>query len=247
MNEQAEFHDGGDTGGRKIAQPEDVHPLRQLYHDLRIEFNHITLLAAKLKRSGCGEVQAVGAKIDQAVRRAADLIATEEDPKKPEQIDVNAVVRDMYSSFEVECQDLKVAFELNLGQDLRSVHMIRTDLEVILRNLLSNAIEAMPNGGKLLVETQNAEAASAALTDNQCPHLLKPDVVLVVTDTGKGMSEQLQRMIFKPFYSTKGEGRGIGLHTIEKLVRRNNGAISVCSAPGAGTRFQLLFCADPPR
>lgn len=220
---------------------------RQAFHDIRMELQSIALLASKLARIDITSEQCVkvAGQIQKAVRRATDVIATQGDPLQPECLDINDVIRDMQAAIEPECENRGIDIDSRLAPSMRRVRVIRTDLEIILRNLLANAIEAMPHGGKLSIESVRAEQAGARLRENECDPPSQPDVMVSVTDTGIGMSAQLQQMIFQPYFSTKGERRGIGLSAIEMLVRRNNGSISVCSAPGAGTRFQLLLCSEP--
>jgi two-component system cell cycle sensor histidine kinase/response regulator CckA len=114
---------------------------------------------------------------------------------------------------------------------------IRADavhLQQIILNLVVNARDAMPQGGRITLATSRAERPEGAF------------VCLAVTDQGVGMDEATKARIFEPFFTTKATGTGLGLATVARIVRQAHGAIEVETAPGAGTTFRLYFPAAEP-
>ncbi len=113
-------------------------------------------------------------------------------------------------------------------------------MEQLLLNLAANARDAMPRGGKLVIETRNAVVdpgqSAASPSAGQW-------VYLVVRDSGAGMSAEVQERLFEPFFTTKeiGKGTGLGLATVHGIVTQNGGRVLVESAPGQGTTFEIRF------
>ena len=114
----------------------------------------------------------------------------------------------------------------------------KNQLEQVVMNLVLNAREAMPNGGRVQVSIDVLIAESVSDDDGQ---LDGRSAVITVTDEGIGMDESLQAQIFDPFFTTKAEGTGLGLATVHGIVRQHSGRINVTSRPGEGTRFDILL------
>jgi signal transduction histidine kinase/CheY-like chemotaxis protein len=134
-----------------------------------------------------------------------------------------------------------IVIDLHLAPDLWTVRADAAQLEQVLVNLALNARDAMPQGGRLAIETANREIkARQAKALDIAPGSF---VELRVRDTGVGIPLDLQARIFEPFFTTKpkGAGTGLGLSMVYGFVRQSGGAISLDSAPGAGTTFSLLL------
>lgn len=131
------------------------------------------------------------------------------------------------------------------ARDLWEIEADRSSSESALLNLILNARDAMPQGGKLIIETSNvvidhdyAESQNELLEKGRY-------VVLSVTDTGQGMSKDVMNRIFEPFFTTKiaGAGSGLGLSMIQGFIKQSGGSVHVYSEPGVGTTFKIYFKA----
>jgi two-component system, cell cycle sensor histidine kinase and response regulator CckA len=160
---------------------------------------------------------------------------------QPAVLQLNAVV--METEKMLRCligEDIDLT--VNLAIDLGYIKADRGQIEQVLMNLAVNARDAMPQGGKLVIETLNSQLDATAVAQRPCA---RPGdyVVLSISDTGCGMDTETQAHIFEPFFTTKplGKGTGLGLSTVYGIVTQNSGFIWVYSDLGKGARFKIFF------
>jgi two-component system cell cycle sensor histidine kinase/response regulator CckA len=139
-----------------------------------------------------------------------------------------------------------IRLEVRLGAELPPFRGDASQLEHMLLNLAVNAKDAMPQGGTMTVET-----AVRQVGDREAARLDTPAgsyVEIALGDTGTGMPPEVMAHLFEPFYTTKpvGQGTGLGLSTVNGIMRQHGGAVSVKSVEGEGSRFALLFPAIAP-
>ncbi len=136
-----------------------------------------------------------------------------------------------------------IALELHLDPEVGAVKIDQAQAQQILLNLVLNARDALPGGGRVTVETSNCKFQPLAGTTTQDGFSGLPCVLLVVADDGEGMNAETRLRLFEPFFTTKnaGKGTGLGLTTVRSIVTTNQGLIHFESWPGRGTRVMILL------
>jgi PAS domain S-box-containing protein len=158
-----------------------------------------------------------------------------------ERLDLNQLIASMADSFRL-VMGAGVEVRVLAGDGLRAVKADAGQIELVIMNLAINAHQAMPGGGQLTLETANVTLDQPG--GGGFPEL-KPGgyVMLAITDTGTGMSEEVKARLFEPFFSTKdvGQGTGLGLATCHGIIKQCGGHISVRTGPGQGTTFKIYL------
>ncbi|GAC1677292.1 MAG: hypothetical protein PVS2B2_13590 [Candidatus Acidiferrum sp.] len=184
--------------------------------------------------------------IAKAADRAASLtrqllIFSRGQSLQPKVLDLNALVADMDKLLKRLIRE-DIAYHFQSGPALGRIKADAGQIEQVLLNLVVNACDAMPRGGKLKIQTSNITAHKEYLRAR--PGLrLGEYILLSAGDSGHGMDESTKARIFEPFFTTKesGKGTGLGLATVYGVVKESGGFIWVDSAPGKGTRFEIYF------
>jgi len=162
---------------------------------------------------------------------------------QPRVVDLNAIISEMGKMLpRLIGEHIEYSFQAEA-----KLHPVLADpgqIEQVIMNLAVNARDAMPEGGKLCVVTQNVDVTPAEALKRPA---MPPGsyAVISVADTGHGMTEEIKAHIFEPFFTTKevGKGTGLGLATVYGVVKQSNGFIWVESEPGKGTRFEIFLPA----
>jgi signal transduction histidine kinase len=236
----------------QLFQSQKMETVGKLAGGIAHEFNSILtaiigqseLLLADLPAGSSPAKSAV--EIRKAASRAATLTRQllaygRKQILQPEILDLNAVLAGMENTLRhLLGRSTDVIIVPVAG--LKPVKADAGQIEQVIMNIAINAHDAMPNGGKLTLETANVSFELESL--GRCVELKAGDyVMLAISDTGTGMTEPVMARVFDPFFSTKGagQGTGLGLATSYGIIKQSGGHISVYSEPGRGTTFKIYL------
>jgi signal transduction histidine kinase len=208
-------------------------------HELNEPLGNILGFAQLAKKSGAlpAQVEKDLGNIESASLHAREIIKklmtfARQLPPKKAPVNLNEVVNEGLYFFEARCEKAGIQLVRHLDEDMPEITVDEGQMNQVLVNLVVNAIQAMPDGGLLTVETR-------AVDDGVC---------LSVRDTGIGMSEELKSQVFLPFFTTKDvhEGTGLGLAVVHGIVTSHGGSITFETEKGKGTRFLIRLPLESP-
>jgi signal transduction histidine kinase/CheY-like chemotaxis protein len=214
------------------------------------DFNNLVMIIKGYSDMLLGSAAAESRPHIEEIKRAGDrasaltrqlLAFSRKQVLEPQILDPNHIVKNMVKMLRVLIGE-DIDLVTSLSDEIGRVQADPGQLEQVVMNLAVNARDAMPDGGKLIIETAQTEldAAYAASHADVTPGAY---VLIAVTDTGFGMSKETLEHIFEPFFTTKesGKGTGLGLATVYGIVKQSRAHITVYSEPGKGTTFKIYF------
>lgn len=226
----------------KLIQGEKLSALGRLTadvaHEIRNPLTSIGGFARRLNKkliAGTREkeyAEIVMSEVDRLERILRDVLMFSREARfEMENQQINGTVGDLIETFRGLCDDQSIAMSTDLVEPLPDILIDRDHVRQAVNNLISNAIDVMPEGGNLSIKTYWEELYHAEY------------VVVEVKDSGPGLSKDATEMMFEPFYTTKeiGVGTGLGLSICKKIMDEHNGLILVDSEPDDGTTFKMYF------
>jgi two-component system cell cycle sensor histidine kinase/response regulator CckA len=237
---------------KQLRQLQKMEAVGQLSGGIAHDFNNllgVILGYSELLEEGLGrntKLRKTAQEIKKAGLRAASLTRqllafSRQQVLEPRVLNLNSVVTDTGKMLRRLIGE-HIDITTRLAPDLGQVKADQGQIEQVIMNLAVNARDAMPNGGKLIIETRNIELDEEYALHHP-PTVPGKYVELIITDTGTGMDAQTQSHIFEPFFTTKelGKGTGLGLATVYGVVKQSGGYVWVYSEPGLGSTFKVYL------
>jgi len=236
----------------RLSQAEKMEAVGRLAGGVAHDFNNLLtvisgyteILLSRSETTGREQLGEIAHAAEQAAALTRQLLAfSRRQVLHPVVLDLNEIVAGMEPMVRrIIGDDVNVGVRMTAG--LPTVEADRAQIERVILNLAANARDAMPQGGRLTIETGSVELDEDYVA-SRGEGTAGPNVLLAVSDTGVGMSEDVQRHLFEPFFTTKGPGAGtgLGLATVFGVVKQSGGSIYVYSEENRGTTFKIYLPA----
>jgi PAS domain S-box-containing protein len=190
-----------------------------------------------------GALEEIKRSADRAAALTRQLLAfSRQQVSEPKVLDLNAIIRNMENMLR-RLLGADVELRTTLQSQLGRVKADASQVEQIIMNLAVNSRDAMPRGGKLMIETVNVKLDNSLISQFAAGAAPGDYVMISVSDTGEGMDADTQSRIFEPFFTTKelGKGTGLGLSTVYGIVKQSGGQVAVKTEVGIGTTFKVYL------
>ncbi len=235
---------------QRLQESEKMEALGRLVGGVAHDFNNlltaITLYSDLLREQGPQPPRREAEEIHLAAERGSAMVRqllafARQQPMQPRVVSLKEVVASMRGMLETLLgADIELITDFAEARD--AVRLDPAQMQEVILNLVLNARDAMPTGGRLRIET--GDCSLSARSARRYPELHPGRyVTLSVVDTGHGMDEQVRARVFEPFFTTKkvGEGTGLGMAMVYGIVTQSGGSLTVSSKPGKGTRVHILL------
>ena len=216
-----------------------AHEVRTPLNAMGINLQMIRRDRARERGPSCGAcleiVGAVEGEVERINRSLEGFVSFARLPEpQPRWMDANALIQQTFRLLGPEAKGVGVSLRFEAATDLPPFRADEDQLRQVLINLLLNAMQAMPDGGQIVIAVSRAPAEGDG----------GPGIRLRVQDTGSGIPAEPPPRIFEPFFTTKGNGLGLGLALVKRIVEAHGGSITCESRPGGGTQFDIVLPAQ---
>ncbi|MGO8917539.1 MAG: ATP-binding protein [Stellaceae bacterium] len=233
----------------QLRQAQKMEAIGQLTGGVAHDFNNLlTTIAGNVERAEHSRdpdkvLQYLG-NIDRAARQGARLVNhllafARRQRLERRAVDLNVLVCEL-SEMLAAAVGAEIQIDMRLAHDLWPILADSSQVETAILNVVFNARDAMPAGGRLIIETTNLVAGDPRLPPELAP---RDHVSLAITDTGKGMTTEVRAKAFDPFFTTKevGEGTGLGLSQVFGMAKQSDGSVTIDSTPDSGTTVRIVL------
>ena len=233
----------------ELRQSQKMEALGKLAGGVAHDFNNLLMLISGytgliMEQTSTEQKRNLAEQVLATTKRGASLTNqlltfSRRQPETPEAVDLNLIVMNLERMLRRLLSD-EIQLEVSLAPDPQPVHVDVSQIETMILNLALNAQDAMPEGGRLSIRTASTSLPPGTNAQSEQQYTF---VILEVSDTGQGMTPEVQEHIFEPFYTTKavGRGTGLGLSTVLGTAKKAGGKVEVRSEPNHGATFRVYL------